>query len=89
MFVDTVVLGDTPFSIAVQEALRTMGFSSVLVYTGDPNIRYIHYEDIGTPSILCRYTLQPVAEGPIHLDVPSEDWGERLVLLFTVRKGWV
>ena len=57
---DVCIVGDTPFSATVQDSLRELGLTTFLVYTGDPDVRYIYIEDIDIPHILCRYGLRGV-----------------------------
>lgn len=59
VLVDCVVLGDTPFSVSVQSTLRGMGFSSILIYRGNEDTRYMYAEEIDIPHSLCTYTLRP------------------------------
>ena len=57
MLVDSLVIGDTPFAVSVQDTLRDVGYSSFLVYTGDVNIRYMYSEEVDIPHTACKYEL--------------------------------
>lgn len=55
MLVDSLIIGDSPYALAVQNALREMGESTCLVYTGELGVRYIYAEDVDCPHVVCTY----------------------------------
>lgn len=47
--VDSLVIGDTPYSLSVQDTLRDLGETTYLIYTGMVDCRYMYLEDIDAP----------------------------------------
>lgn len=47
--VDSLVIGDTPFALSVQDTLRDMGESTFLIYTGNLDYKYMYVEEINAP----------------------------------------
>ena len=62
--VDSLIIGDTPFALSVQDTLRDMGETTFLIYTGVLDYRYVYVEDIHAPHTKVSYqisTKEPVS----------------------------
>ncbi len=56
--VDSLVIGDTPYSLSVQDTLRNMGETTYLIYTGMVDCRYMYVEDIDAPHCKLSYPVK-------------------------------
>jgi hypothetical protein len=55
--VDTVILGDTPYALFIQDILRTLGETTCLIYTGEHGYKYLYSEEVQGPHLKLLYPL--------------------------------